>query len=74
MDTNRKMEYYYYIIEREKAEKALIDGKMGSGGTNQINVPTILPESVTTKMGKKLSLEDVKEIKKRKREKRGLIK
>jgi hypothetical protein len=69
------MEYYYFIKEREAYEKKLIDDKMGSGGrTNQINIPTILPESVTTKINKRISLEDLKEIKRRKREKRGLKK
>jgi len=69
MDVNRKMEYYYYIIEREAAEKRLMEAKIGSGGggTNQVNVPTILPESVTTKINKKISLDDVKEIKRKKR-------
>jgi len=75
MDVNRKMEYYYYIIERDAAEKKYMEDKTGSGGgTNQVNVPTNLPDSVTTKINKKISLEDVKEIKRRKREERGLIK
>jgi len=68
MDVNRKMEYFFYITERLKAEKALLDGKTGVGGSNQVNIPTNLPESVTTKINKKISLEDVKEIKRRKRE------
>lgn len=76
MDVDRKMEYYYFIVEREAAEKKYMEDKMGSGvgGTNQVNIPTILPESVTTKINKRISLKDLEEIKKRKREKRGLKK
>jgi len=71
MDINRKLEYYYFITERLAYEKALIDDKMGSGGTpNQVNVPATLPESVTTKINKEISLEDAKKIKRLKRLKR----
>lgn len=67
MDVNRKMEYYYYIIEREAAEKREIEGKMGSGGggTNQVNVPTNLPDSVTTKINKEINLEELRKEKRR---------
>jgi hypothetical protein len=66
------MEYYFYIVEREKEEKRIIDAKLASkgGGSNQVNVPTILPESVTTKINKKISFEDLEEIKRKKREKK----
>ena len=61
MDVNRKMEYYYYIIEREKAEKRIMEDKMGSrGGSGQVNIPTNLPDSVTTKINKEIKLEELR--------------
>ena len=67
MDVNRKMEYYYYIIEREKAEKRYMEDKIGSGGgSNQVNVPTTLPDSVTTKISKEIKLEELRKAKSRK--------
>ncbi len=67
MDVNRKMEYYFYIIEREKAEKALIEDKMGSGGgSGQVNVPTNLPDSVTTKISKEIKLEELRKERRKK--------
>lgn len=68
MDVNRKMEYYYYIIEREKAEKKYLEDKMGSGGSpNQVNVPTILPDSVTTKISKEIKLEELRKERRNKK-------
>ena len=67
MDFNRKMEYYYYIREKEAYEKKLIDDKMGSGGaSNQINVPTNLPDSVTTKISKEIDLEELRKERRKK--------
>ena len=69
MDVNRKMEYYYYVIEREAAERRHLEDKMGSGGvggTNQVNVPTNLPDSVTTKISKEIKLEELRKEKSRK--------
>ena len=72
MNVNRKMEYYYFIIEREAAEKKYIEDKTGSGaGTNQVNVPTNLPDSVTTKISKEIKLEDLRKEKRRKKSQKG---
>lgn len=72
MDINRKLEYYYYIIEREAAEKREIEGKMDSGGgTNQVNIPTNLPDSVTTKINKEIKLEELRKEKRRNKSQKG---
>ena len=67
MDANRKLEYYYFIVERETAEKRELEAKIGSGmgGTNQVNVPTNLPDSVTTKINKEINLEELRKEKRR---------